>query len=505
MQQQRIGAPYGDIYFVDTPNIDRISNMLYAEQRQREAMRRQKAEAMDNEFAKNVANIRDADVDDVTQKYGEWKLMNQQLMKKKGGITPQDQLELLRKKAEVAKTINGSKVEREREESFAKRLIEKPDDFDDNAHDLIIQKRRMPISSGFKQITKNEDGTETELDLADYNNYRYKGTDFNFQDAETKAMGTAKPILGKETLTEDGFTYTTPVYEFGNTPSQFKESLVGAFGTRKGGESAARLFRQIPPESLQQVDELYKAIPKEKLERMGLDKLDDLNAKNPDNQAEQYAAHMAKLYAINAQPKEGKPVTRRNEAAYLKAQEDKERRMANLRHGLAVALKKTAGAKAEGSEDDSLFIEDYWDGAVEDAINNPDNEVQGVGSLRGGEYRMKVDPTVSKALSRQGLEPEEILVTKDGTVTPKYYAIETQPDKSTKKVFVAELSQPLTRTQALLALGVKATTGNQRYKEAKSAVKNNSETIKGSQVPKGANVTQGTDGSFYYNGKKIVQ
>lgn len=458
--------PRGEAHIIDTPYLDRLSQQLFAEQKQRQIMRQQRQQAMDDEFAKNVANVRDADVDDITNAYGEWKLMNQELMKKKGGINPQDQLALLRSKANVMKSINASAAERKREDEMAKAMMNKPEDYEDDAYELMIKKRRLPISVGFQETIKTPEGTETIRDLADLNTYKYKGTDFDFQKTQKEAEGQLKDILGEETLTPDGFTYTTPVTQFGNTPAQYKESLLGSMALRKAGDAAERLWSKIPKETVAEIDRLYREIPKDKLKKMGLNEFQDLKVNNPENAAEQYATHMAKLYAINSEPKEGKPVTRRNEPAYLKAQLDKEKEMAALRHGYAVALKKTPGAKPIGdNEDESLYLEDAYDLAVDEAFKKMN---YASGALQNDEVPMELNPVFMKAFAKQGIEPESAYVKKDGTIRPMYY----QYNADGTKTAIPGLSKPMTRVNALLNLGVKATTGGQRYKEGKSAVEN---------------------------------
>ena len=177
--------------------------------------------------------------------------------------------------------------------------------------------------------------------------------------------------------------------------------------------------------------------------------------------------------------------------------QDKE--LARIRHNNAVALKKTPGAKDAGSEDDSLYIQDYWDGVVDKALGNKDNEILG-NVLKGGEYRMELDPTIAKAFIRQGIEPEEMTVNKDGVVTPKYFTVVDDGKGGTKRVLDEGLSKPLTRTQALLALGVKATTGKQRYAEGKAAV--NEDKGYSNQQPatyKGKKITAGVKNGKWYN------
>lgn len=467
MPDRSISFPFGNAYIIGSPNIDRFSEQLYAEQKQRELMRQRQAQMMDNEFSKNVANIRDADVDDVTKKYGDWKLANQQLMRKKGGATPQDQLEVLRKKAEIAKIINASKTAKQEEEELAKQVLSKPDDFDDRASELLTIRRRLPLGRFSEYKEPTADGKEKSYNLADLNTYRYKGTDTDFSKIEREAIGQPKTSYTEPLKPDatDPFTLTGKTYTYANTPEQFYENYLGALAIRKAGRDAEAIASKIPADLYATVEEKFKAIPVETWQRMGVDKPQELVITPEDSKAQILAKHKAQLYALNNQPKEGKPEFRRNEKAIFDAQAAKERDMAKLRHGLAVALKKTPGAKPEGSEDDSLYLEEYLDSAAEKAIREG-NEVMG-DVLRGGEFVMDVDPVIAKAFVRQGIEPETITVNKKGEYTPIYYEYK----KDGTKAIIPELSRPMSRAQALLSLGVKATTGNQRYKEGKSAVK----------------------------------
>lgn len=92
------GRPYGNDFLVDTPALDRLHQNLYLEQKNRELQRQREVAALDDEYSRNVSQIKDADVDDLTKAYSDYKQSTQQAMKQKGGTSPQQQLELLRKK-----------------------------------------------------------------------------------------------------------------------------------------------------------------------------------------------------------------------------------------------------------------------------------------------------------------------------------------------------------------------------------------------------------------------
>lgn len=466
---QGVSYPFGDAHIIQTPYLDRFSQQLFAEQKQREIMRQRQQAALDDEFSKNVANIRDADVDDVTRKYGEWKMMNQQLMKKRGGISPQEQMELLRKKAEISKVINASKIGKQEEEDWFKIMSNKPDDFDDDAYGALTTRRRTPISQIGEYKVAGADGKEKVFNLRDLNSLRYKGTDTDFSKIDKEAAGTPRLTL-TEDFTEDEkdpFTLKAKTWMYGNSPQQFYESYLGALAQKKAGRDAEAIVSKIPQETFVEIQERFKAIPVETWKRMGVDKPQELVITAEDGKAQVLAKHKAQLYALNNQPKEGKQEVRKNEKAYFDAQKAKDKEMADYRHKLAVALKKTPGAKTEGSEDDSLYLEDYVDGITDDAINTGQKTLHD-GSESVG-YTVKADPVLLKALTKQGIEPDVITVDEKGNYTPLYY----ETNKDGERVWIKELSKPITRTQLLLSLGVKTTTGKQRYKEGKSAVEGN--------------------------------
>src|SRR4051812_7401356 len=101
--------PSGDAFIISTPHIDQLANRVYQEEQQDKLYRRQQDKMLDDEFARNLSGIRDADISDLTKAYGDFKLAHIALQKKRHGATPQDQLDLLRKKAGVYDIINKSK------------------------------------------------------------------------------------------------------------------------------------------------------------------------------------------------------------------------------------------------------------------------------------------------------------------------------------------------------------------------------------------------------------
>lgn len=350
---QRVQGPFGDIFTPNTAATDRAAQMLYIEQKHREARQQAQNAALDEEFSKNLSGIRDADIPELTKAYGDWKLANQQAMKQKNGVPPEQQLQILKKKADLYSVINSSKQRKQYEDETGKGIVSNPDVFEDDAQVQLINHRRTPLSLL----------TATGQDKYDY---RYKGTNTDFQKMLSAAAGQVKQSRAKESpVDKDGLqTKVTPVM-YGNTPLQFKESLLSSLSLRKSGRDAAAIIAQTPVEVIAQVNEKFKAIPLERWQDMGVDKPQELIIKGDEIPAERFAIHQAQLYALNNEPKEGTPIYRTNEAvkmakeATLKKEADardfaQAKELAGIKFGYAKALKNYSAGKDKVQDENVL-------------------------------------------------------------------------------------------------------------------------------------------------------
>jgi len=107
-------TPYGDIFPVNTSHIDEMANRLYAQERQRELLKRQGDANLDNEFAKELVGIKKADIPEVTQKWAKFRQAHINNQKKGAKATPEDQYAVLQAKADFFSSIAASKEDKER-------------------------------------------------------------------------------------------------------------------------------------------------------------------------------------------------------------------------------------------------------------------------------------------------------------------------------------------------------------------------------------------------------
>lgn len=464
--QQRVQAPYGDIFFVSTPTIDRLSQQLYVEQKQRQIRQQQEDAALDAGIQKELGKIRSVDTPDVIKAYNDYKqikkqlLFNKQLQKDPLAYN-QLQQQALQKYQKVFSTANKSSELKEMAKTLSSiGSSDRADDYGQRLNTLM----NTPVSQLQGHPVYGDE-------LLDVDKYRYSGMNTDFGKMIKEGIGTPRKITGKEVLQHGGLEYKTPTYEYGNTPGQVKDYLLGAMAMRQAGRDAAYQWDHTPEKDIEETIKAYQSLPADYWEKIGLSGPQDLMPKNPDNKAENYASLLSMKYAIANAPKEGQPIFRENKAAVMAAQEAKERRMQALRHADAKDLIKfKKDIDPNDTELNNVWYESYLDKVVSDAkqggqrhhIYNPST---GKSELY---YNMiKPDPYLLKSFSIGNVTPDRIGVTASGDIIPIFIkydkdgnVIKTKGDNPVP-VLDENYSLPMTREQALVNLGYRGSTKKQ--------------------------------------------
>jgi hypothetical protein len=229
--------PYGDIYVTPTTALDNLSNKIYVEHKQQQAQRQAENKALDDEFAKNVTGIRDPDVDELTKKYGDFKMARMEALSKGNKITPQDQLNLLRKKADVFQLINKSKQEREQEKNALLDIAKNPDKYNEDARYVMSTRMKLPTNGLQVEVKDPATGQVVKRDLSDIDsNIRYQGGTTDFTKAKAAARGQLQakgaPI---EEVIDNGLSKKITSYKGINGPADIAGTLLeAANGSVKG-------------------------------------------------------------------------------------------------------------------------------------------------------------------------------------------------------------------------------------------------------------------------------
>lgn len=413
-------APYGDIFYLQTPATDKLSDRLYQEQRYREITQQQENKALDEGMRKEFANVRSVDTPELVNSYNQYKAIKKQLyFDKKLQKDPvafnkrqQEANAALQKTYEI---INGSSEIKDMAKNLTQERFKNPDDMTEDAGQRIGTLMNTP----FSQVRNHPQyGDLTNLD-----SYKDQGPNYDFGEAIHKAAGTPKEILGKSIPIDKGFQTQTSVYQFGNTPAQVYDYLLNTTAVNKAGRSAAKLWNKLPVAQIQSTIEKYKQIPQEKWERMGIDAPQDLGNFS-DNKADNYAKYLAMNYAINSEPKEGKPIIKENKSATMDWQLKKDKIMEGIRHGNRIAeISFRDQLKDKGEAEQNDYMDELYDSLKTDALKNRKVYKPGNGQPYD-QYSIKATEGVRKLFATKDSKghdifPDELRFSKDfGTVTP---------------------------------------------------------------------------------------
>lgn len=293
---QRVGGPYGDIFTVSTPAVDRQLAILHAEEQRKRAEQDKAIQDLDNEFSKNMYNIRDADAGDVAKAYVEYKTIAQDLIRRKGQVKPEDQYKLLQAKANVYGLINKSKTQRESEKLYAGEVAKKPNKYVRDAHGKLISVMNTPVS----KIGSNDPFADLP----------YKGNMNSFN----KLLGDA---VGKEIKLDDEITDNqkelrkdvTHVSRLNNAKEYYDKLVSGVVGSQ-GADDFVRTF-DVSDDQYNNVKRQYEQKMADPIirKRLGMDKI-DLPPDEGLTEVQKAAKFLAMQHQVMTNPiiKEGTPV-----------------------------------------------------------------------------------------------------------------------------------------------------------------------------------------------------
>lgn len=463
-------APFGDIFLVNTPSLDRVSQQLYAEQRQRQATQEKNAQMADQELQKEIGKIRSADTPEVINAYNNYKKLSQQALFDKSLSSNTQKRNQILQAAQLAKADLMQKAQQSQEllaqgKQLAMEHMKSPDQFADNFGDLISAYNKTPMS----QLGKHKLGDLTNLDT-----YAYKGTNTDFGKLAASAAGQPKQVYAEEVpVDKTGLQTKITPYLYGNNPLQFRDQYLGALAQRRAGRDASIIWKSIPQQEKDTVNEAYAAIPPERLKKMGLPELPDLPT-DTGNEALDMANFQAKKYALANEPKQGIPQFRTNEAKKFQMETDRQMRMKAIEKANTKELiDYRKSINPNDKELNDLWVDKYIQTIKEDAKDTKPVEYKYAGGKKIYEHDVPLDPTLASSLQKSGVTPTYLRITSDGKFRPIYIKTDKDgnPQGSSGRYAVDEtLSVPISEEQLGVALGKKNVTGKARAKEIGSVL-----------------------------------
>lgn len=357
---QKIIAPFGDIYSVNTPYIDKVSDRLYREQKQKEAQEQADIKMLDNEFSKNLSNIRDADIPDLVVAYNDWKTAKKKLIRNPNA-SPEEQFEVLRKKGNMYAIISKSKAFRSGEELNGEGIVSKRYNYIPGAHGRLAEIMRTPLS----KMQQDADPLGELLYRGD--TYKNAGEDIK------KSLGAMKLVYGEYKPVDDkGIEIEADKYEsFINTPKQVKDYYKGVMGNPEANLFYSNQVMNLPPNALIEMQAKYDALPDEYWQRRGLEK-EDLRYNNPDDIADVASTYLAQKAAVENVPRNAGVHRKTN----VKATADYKFEIWKKQQPIKLANEKEMAAtrdyyKNKSEEEVVKDVSAFVDKEIEFAKNNP--------------------------------------------------------------------------------------------------------------------------------------
>lgn len=241
MPDQKLAAPYGDIVFVNTPNLDRMGAMIYNEEKQRKAAQAKADADLDNEFSKNIAGIHNADIPDLTKAWGDFKAARQSLIATKGGTTPEQQMAALQAKARVYDLISKSKLRKESDKF----------DVEDYKNNRIRYKK-----DAHERMLKNMNTPTSQLPKDYHNDYLYDGSQSDFSKALDFAKGKTIDMPTEEVPNANGLGKSLySVKRLSNPSEYFHRVLTKVVGDQQTDDFSRKYF--VEPDEYNKVKDQY--------------------------------------------------------------------------------------------------------------------------------------------------------------------------------------------------------------------------------------------------------
>lgn len=286
-------APFGDIYAVQTPSIDRAANVLYQRKQQEDARGYQDYVNTQALLQKEIGNVRSADVEDYINKYQQYKNLRQQMLfdrkiKNNPKLYAQKNREATEALNDALMFASASKQLKEQDAKLSQDIYTRPNNYLDEAHGVLQKNLSLPLS-------KRQDNYET---------YSYNGANKDIQPLLQKAVGTPTAIFVDEGDSKGGLQSQQRKFMVGNSPQQMYDIIYGSLTDRNYAKALSQLASQTTPEDLAAIDNQYdqvmKSLPKSLSNKVGVEiKI------NPNNPLSVEAAYLAKKLAIDKYSKIG--------------------------------------------------------------------------------------------------------------------------------------------------------------------------------------------------------
>lgn len=433
-------SPYGEIYTTPTTAVDNIAKRLYAEKQQRDLQQRQDAKMLDDEFGKNLANVKSVDIPEIVSKYNKFKQAKINIQRKGAKANQDDQMEAMIAQADLSNSIGASKEDKERIKTrFTDVRVDKKGRYKPDAQKKLTQYLNTLTSE------RNPDADDDDL----YNQYSFP----DLEKVSVNMIG-GKPTeirlpTGKSSSKGDLYDDES-VYQRFNHPNKMYENafldvskradrqayeriVLDSLNEQEKKDLATRYFAKISSPEFKAIYGEVQPFP----ESAGATELGEAVALSVMSAVDKLPIQPLRTESkLNTE----KQMDKRRKEGMEDFQIKEKIRQANRMELFGMREE----AKAAGEEANELWVESYIDRLKADADR--------VGDI-------PIDAVLSKILSKDGVSPDRFGVQPNGNFIPIFYKRDKDGVllKNKGNYVVDEFATvPMTKDQFKLVLGGKA-------------------------------------------------
>jgi hypothetical protein len=448
--QSPSGGAYGDAFIVQTPRFDQARQQLMQEQMQRRMYQQKEATQIDGQLAKQFSRIRSVDTPEVFDSYNQYKNFKKQLLfDPKIRNNPQAYNQVQQQANEALATTFQKADQSARYNQMGRDLFTSyrghPDRYADNFGEMIGNFNSTPMS----KLADHETG-----DLSDPSTYMYNGANTDFGSLDKIARGNQQVRTSiEEPLDTQGLQTRVTPYSYGNSPAEYYQSMLGSLGKRGAGRDASANWEHLQaanPALVEHVNQEYDKITPDQWKKMTGSEQPQVINPDPTNNADQFAAYQAKVYALNNLPQAGKVSTRNNQAAILgekntereKLQQNTFRQqkvMQQIRNGDAIGRINLHRlyAKQDAAGQNALVDEHFNDEFNEAKKQPPENIPTDSGKPLVGFKVNPIDVIAKEFMGKDekghAIKPTEFIISPDGKMMTGVFT-KVSPDGKTAMV-----------------------------------------------------------------------
>lgn len=419
--------PYGNAFLVETPNIDKFADRIYAEEADRKKQQQKETDDADKLMAKELSGIRSADASDFINKYNEYKGFKKQLYNQRIAKNPQE-YDRLNREANLAMAdamrISQKSAEFKEQLKYLNSLRAKdPDRYSDDYANMYSTAMNTPVN----QIENTKFG-----DLSNLDSWNNTGSSTDFSKIITNAMGGSKPFLLGESNIEDKDKFTSQKRQyFGyNDPlTQYNLLIRGLNTSKQRRDFPLKFGSSVTPQQEEDIEANFQALMNDPEYRKAYPNIKD-DMQFPQEAYTTNIGRAARILAMqNALNATARPtfktIEKNKSEDFFNAKTEEQRAQLNTRLKASVdRLYAAYGLKQEDANDPNKVADKIINDYVLATYASPDGLIEiGDGQFNLLSGSKKRYGTKVKALPNGDIEYGRYVTNDDGTTTYKTDAV----------------------------------------------------------------------------------